>query len=99
MGRRLFSQAAKLRRLTAAGGLLKIRNLAGQAVDLLLLAHDHRVQPFEQVFREAGLDLQVREALVNCRRLGHGKFGTVASSGSRCFCAEQFFAHQVNIAA
>jgi hypothetical protein len=54
--------------------LLQIGDLADQGVDLLLLAHDDAVEFVEQVFGEAGLDLELGQALV-CAVGFHGAIG------------------------
>ena len=63
MRRQLISQAAKAARLRLGGLLAQAFDLALQAVDLVLLAHDDGVELIEQVFGEAGLDLEVGQPL------------------------------------
>jgi len=67
MRRQIIPQAAR-RTHTAIRWrlLLQVSDLADQGVDLLLLAHDDAVEFVEQVFGEAGLDLELGQALV-CR--------------------------------
>ena len=63
MRRQLIPQAAEGARLRLGGLLAQAFDLALQAVDLVLLAHDDGVELIEQVFGEAGLDLEVGQAL------------------------------------
>ena len=63
MRRQLIPQAAKGSRLRLGGLLAQAFDLARQAVDLVLLAHDDGVELVEQVFGEAGLDLEIGQPL------------------------------------
>ena len=63
MRRQLIPQAAKGSRLRLGGSLAQALDLARKAVDLVLLAHDDGVELIEQVFGEAGLDLEVGQSL------------------------------------
>jgi len=66
MRRRSVAQAAKFIRFSARRVLLEVRKFAGEAIDLMLLAHDDRIQTFKQVFGEAGLDLEIGQAVIDC---------------------------------
>jgi hypothetical protein len=59
------AQAAKRRAAAVLLLLLDLAQLAQQQVDLLLLARNDLVEVFHQVFGEAELDLQIRQALVD----------------------------------
>ena len=65
MRRHVVTQAS--RRISAAAGhrLPQRCDLADQQIDLLLLTNHNRIELFEQVFGEAGLDFQRVEALLN----------------------------------
>ena len=61
----VVAQAAKRRRAAILLLLLDLAELAHQLVKLLLLARDDLVEVFHQVFGEAELDLQIRQALLD----------------------------------
>ena len=63
--------AQVLRLAHTGGGLAQVADLAQQAVDLLLLAQDDFIQLINQVFGEAGLDLQIGQPLFNIEAMGH----------------------------
>ena len=65
MRRQLIPQAAKSSRLRLGGLLAQAFDLALQAIDLVLLAHDDGVELIEQVFGEAGLDLEFGQSLLS----------------------------------
>ena len=65
MRRQHIPQAAKGTRLRLGGLLAQAFDLALQAVDLVLLAHDDGVELVEQVFGEAGLDLEIGQPLLS----------------------------------
>lgn len=62
--------------------LAELRDFTDQRVDLLLLANDDLVQLVEQVFIEAGLDLQVGQAMVDDVGRLHAAIGHVLAEGS-----------------
>ena len=67
MRRQLVTQAAESGRLRLGLLLAQGGQLAHQQVDLALLHHDGFVEVVEQVFGEAGLDLQVGETLLGAK--------------------------------
>jgi len=85
MRRQLISQAAKAACLWLGGLLAQAFDLAHQAVDLVLLAHDDGVELIEQVFGEAGLDLEVGQSLFGAvfGRVGvfHVRIGREVAAG------------------
>jgi len=62
--REFVAQVAGCIQPLPSGLLAQVLDLADQHVDVLLLADNDLVQLVQQIFREAGLDFQVREALV-----------------------------------
>ena len=89
MRRQLIPQAAKGTRLRLGGLLAQAFDLALQAVDLVLLAHDDGVELIEQVFGEAGLDLEIGQPLFGAVFGGVGVFHApigreVAAGGISC---------------
>ena len=63
MRRQFFTQVAHRAGAPVRDLLPELADLASQGVDLLLLAKDDLVQLIQQVFAEAGLDLQLGQAL------------------------------------
>lgn len=74
MRRQLIPQAAKAAGLGLSGLLAQAFDFAGQAVDLVLLAHDDGVELVEQVFGVAGLDLEIGQPLLGAVFEGVGVF-------------------------
>jgi len=85
MRRQLIPQAAKGACLRLGGLLAQAFDLALQAVDLVLLAHDDGVELIEQVFGEAGLDLEVGQSLFGALfgrvRVFHAPIGREVAAG------------------
>ena len=85
MRRQLIPQAAEGSRLRFGGLLAQAFDLAGQLVDLVLLAHDDGVELIEQVFGEAGLDLEVGQSLLGAVfegvRVFHAPIGREVAAG------------------
>jgi len=76
MRRQIISQTARRSDPTLCSRpWSQISDLANQNIDLLLLADDVLVEFVEQVFGEAGLDLEVGQALFHVVGLFHGSIG------------------------
>ena len=63
MRRQFVPQVAARANAAVGGGLSQVRNFANQLVDLLLMTHDDLVQLVKQILLEAGLDLEIGQAL------------------------------------
>ena len=63
MRRQLIPQIALPRRLGVDGLLAQVQHFADERIDLGLLADDDLVEFVEQVFGEAGFDLEFGQAL------------------------------------
>ena len=74
MGRHFFAQVARHADFPVSGRLSKVTYLENQNVDLLLLADDDLVQLIQQIFGEAGLDLEIGQALVDVVWVLHAAF-------------------------
>ena len=85
MRRQLIPQAAERSRLGLGGLLAQAFDLALQTVDLVLLAHDDGVELIEQVFGEAGLDLEIGQpplgAVFQGVRVFHAPIGREVAAG------------------
>ena len=85
MRRQLIPQAAEGSRLRLSGLLTQAFDLALQAVELVLLAHDDGVELIEQVFGEAGLDLEIGQPLLGAVfegvRVFHAPIGREVAAG------------------
>lgn len=83
MRRQLIPQVARGAGPFRRGALLaQLQDLADQAVNLVLLAHDDLVEPVDRVFIEAGLDLQFGQALVGGVGVLHAPIGHEAGMRS-----------------
>lgn len=61
---------ARATRTVVGAELAQVTQLTDQLVNLLLLAHDNEVELIQQIFRKAGLDFKLGEAVVNRVRGG-----------------------------
>src|SRR5665647_1455061 len=75
MRRQFVAQAARHANFPVRALLLYLTDLANQHIELLLLAHDDLVKLIHHVFGEAGLDLQISQALFDVVRVFHPPIG------------------------
>ena len=74
MGRQFIPQVAARAYAAFGDGLAQVGDFANQLVDLLLLANNDLVQLFKQILLEAGLDLEIRQALPSVVCVFHTAF-------------------------
>ena len=76
MGRQFVARIARRAQAGLGRLLLQLPHLAHQELYLRLLAMDELVQVIDQVFGEAGLDLEIGEAAIDVLRGVHRRIGT-----------------------
>lgn len=63
--RQIFQGIASAAQAVVCANLAQVAQFTNQLVNLQLLAHDDKVELIQQVFREAGLDFKLVEAVVD----------------------------------
>ena len=82
MRRQIVAQAAKRCAAALAGLLAEVADFSDQQVDLQLLIDDDLVQLIDHVLGEAGLDLEIGQALFDVVCLFHAAIGTDIEAGT-----------------
>ncbi len=75
MWRQVITQVTRCAHAAVGAGLAQLADFADKRVNLLLLPDDNLVELIQQIFGEAGLDLQFHQALVGCVCVFHPSIG------------------------